>query len=273
MKVNKLFNLSILAGGSFLGLGVASMFFTFTVDGGERALMFDSITGSGVRDRVIGEGIHFRFPLLYEPIKFSVRYNFKEIEAKTSARDLQIVNIRVRILEKPDEDHLKKLYLDQRQNYAEKVLPNITHEIIKAVVARYNPDELITQRENLSHEIKHNLVARAKEFHIIIKDVSVLHIEFSPEYRQAIENKLVSQQVAERAKFIVQKSEQEKKITIINAEAESESANLINKSIKEYGNAFIELKKLETAEAMMNNFSGSKHISFVPSTSNFLYKI
>lgn len=271
--MKSVFNFSILAGSSIIGIAAMSSFFTFTVDGGERAIMFDSITGKGVREDVLGEGIHFKFPLLYEPIIFPIRYNFKEIETKTSARDLQIVNIKVRILEKPDEEHLRKLYLDQRQNYAEKVLPNITHEIIKAVVAKYNPDELITQRENLSAEIKQSLVARAKEFHIIVKDVSVLHIEFSNEYRQAIENKLVSQQNAERAKFIVQKSEQEKKITIINAEAESESANLINKSIQEYGNAFIELKKLETAEAIMNNLAGTKNVSFVPNSSNFLYKI
>ncbi len=71
-------------------------------------------------------------------------------------------------------------------------------ETIKAVVARYNPDQLITQREKVSQEIKQILVTKAKEFNIILDDVAILHIEFSKEFRDAIEAKQVSQQMAER---------------------------------------------------------------------------
>jgi len=41
--------------------------------------------------------------------------------------------------------------------------------------------------------------------------------------------------MAERAKFIVMKSEEEKKLTIIRAEAESESAKIFNNAINTYG--------------------------------------
>jgi len=41
--------------------------------------------------------------------------------------------------------------------------------------------------------------------------------------------------MAERAKFIVMKSEEEKKLTIIRAEAESESAKIFNNAINQYG--------------------------------------
>lgn len=273
--INKVLNSMIYLGGGLFFMGLGALKFSFVVDGGQKALMFDAITGRGVRDKVYGEGIHFRIPFLYEPIIFSVRLNPTIIETKTPARDLQLIDITVRILEKPDEENLKKLYIDQRQNYAQKVLPSITHETIKAVVARYNPDELITQRENVSMEIRQGLVNRAKEFNIIINDVAIVHIEFSKEYRQAIENKQVSQQMAERAKFIVMKSEQEKRVTVIRAEAESESAKLFNLAIAEYGNAFLELKKLETALSIVENVSKSENISFLPSgqNSNFLYKI
>lgn len=273
----KLFNKLTYFGLGLIGLGVLSSQFTFVVDGGERAIMFDSLF-SGVRDKVHGEGIHFRIPLIYEPIIFSVRYKPLEIVTSTPARDLQIVDISVRILEKPIEENLKKLYLDQRQDYAKKVLTNITHETIKAVVARYNPDELITQRQNISLEIRQALVTRAREFNILVRDVAIIHIEFSKEYRQAIENKQVSHQMAERAKYIVQKSEQEKKITIIKAEAESESAKLFNEAIEKYGSAFLELKKLNTACEIVENVANSPNISFLPSSNekggaNFLYQI
>ena len=47
-------------------------------------------------------------------------------------------------------------------------------------------------------EIKQILITKAKEFNIIIDDAAILHIEFSKEYRDAIEAKQVSQQMAER---------------------------------------------------------------------------
>lgn len=279
--LKKLFNSMIYTGSGLVLGGVMMSFCTFVVDGGEKALMFDAVTGSGVSQKVLGEGIHFRIPKIYEPIIFSVRMNPHVIEAKTPARDLQLVNISVRILERPDEQFLTKLYIDQRQNYAERVLPSITHEIIKAVVARYNPDQLITQREKVSNEIKQGLVSKAKEFNVILDDVAIIHIEFSKEFRDAIEAKQVSQQMAERAKFIVQKSEEERKLTIIKAEAESESAALFNMAIEKYGRAFLELKRLEAAREIVDNLRHSKNVVYIPNSnntgsssgSNFLFKI
>jgi prohibitin 1 len=254
-------------------------FFFFVVDGGEKALMFDAITGKGVGTKVLSEGIHFKIPVFYQPIIFSVRMNPHIIETKTPAKDLQIVNITVRILEKPDEEYLSKLYLSQTLKYAERVLPNITHETIKAVVARYNPDQLITQREKVSLEIRQGLVAKAKEFNIILDDVAIIHIEFSKEYRDAIESKLVSQQLAEKAKFVVMKAEEEKKITIIKAEGESESARILNVSIEKHGRAFLELKRLEAAREIVENLSKAANVTYMPNSgssgdgSKFLFKI
>lgn len=196
--LTKLFNKSIQLGSSLIGAGVLMSFCTFVVDGGEKAIMFDTISGRGVGQKILGEGIHFRIPKLYEPIIFSVRMTPHIIDSKTPAKDLQLVSITVRILERPNEKNLTKLYLDQRQNYAERVLPNVTNEIIKAVVARYNPDQLITQRERVSTEIKQGLITKALEYNVIIDDVAIIHIDFSKEYREAIESKQVSQQMAER---------------------------------------------------------------------------
>ena len=282
--LTKLFDRLIMAGSAFGAAGLALSFCTFTVDGGEKALMFNALKG-GVGERVYGEGIHFRIPRIYEPIVMSVRMTPHVIESKTSAKDLQLINITVRILERPDVEFLSKLYIDQTIKYADRVLPNLTTEIIKQVVARYNPEQLITQREKVSIEIKQGLVAKAKQFNIIIDDVAIIHIEFSREFREAIEAKQVSQQMAERAKFIVQKSEEEKKLAIIRAEAESESARIFNESIEKHGRAFLELKRLEAAREIVENLSRSKNVTYLPSSSagnsqggddkgmNFLYKL
>ena len=72
----------------------------------------------------------------------------------------------------------------------------------KSVVACYNASELLTKREAVSNEIRSRLIARAKEFNIILEDVSITHLNFSPVYNAAVESKKVAEQEAERAKCV-----------------------------------------------------------------------
>jgi len=52
--------------------------------------------------------------------------NPHNIDSKTPARDLQIINISIRVLERPDAEFLPDLYLTQQKNYADRILPNIS---------------------------------------------------------------------------------------------------------------------------------------------------
>jgi prohibitin 2 len=75
------------------------------------------------------------------------------------------------------------------------------------------------------------LVQRAKDFQIIVDEVSIPHLEFSKDYTAAVEAKQVAQQDAERAKYIVVKALEEKKAIVIKAEGEARSGKLILENI------------------------------------------
>ena len=70
-----------------LGLGLIGTRFIFVVDGGERALIFNKI--SGIQKTVYGEGMHFKVPLLMAPRFMEVRTRPRMINSITGTRDMQ----------------------------------------------------------------------------------------------------------------------------------------------------------------------------------------
>jgi len=58
-----------------------------------------------------------------------------------------MVSITLRVLSKPDVDHLPRIYQSLGMDYDERVLPSIGNEVLKSIVAQFDAAELITQRE------------------------------------------------------------------------------------------------------------------------------
>merc|ERR1712060_622117 len=127
-----------------------------------------------------------------------------------------------------------------------------------------------THREHVSQQVREAIVSRAKQFNILMDDVSLAHLTYGKEFARAIEDKQVAEQEAERQKFVVQRSEQERQATVIRSEGEAEAAQMISEALKEHGSGLIEVRRIDAAKEIADGLAKSPNVMYLPAGQQML---
>merc|ERR1711871_196765 len=218
----------------------------YNVIGGQRAVVYSRV--SGVQMETKSEGMHFKWPWLERPTIFNVKFEPYLLRTMSGSRDLQMVDMQLRVLCRPDPGRLPQIFREVGADYREKVLPSIVNEVLKAEVARHNATQLIKSREQISQEIKRVLTKRANDFGILVQDVSITHLQFSQTYMASVEAKQVAEQEAMAVK--------------IKAEGEAESAVAIGDAMKD-NPGYLQLRRIEAARDISTTISKSANNTYL----------
>jgi len=87
---------------------------------------------------------------------------------------------------------------------------------------------------------------------------------FGKEFTKAVEEKQIAQQEAERARFVVEKAEQERQANVIRAEGEAEAAETISKAVAKSGDGLIMIRRIETQKEIAQMLARNPNVSYLP---------
>jgi prohibitin 2 len=167
------------------------------VDAGNRGILLHF--GAVDTSMSLDEGLHFVVPFRDNVIQMEVRTQ-KIVESATSAsKDLQDVSTQVALNYHINPDKAQVVYRQLGYDYANRVIVPAIQESVKQVTARFNAEELITNRETVKNQIEEQVRARLVPYNIIVDALSITEFAFSQQFTTAVEAKVEAQQRALQA--------------------------------------------------------------------------
>jgi regulator of protease activity HflC (stomatin/prohibitin superfamily) len=181
----------------FVLIGIFSAF--RAVDTGKIGVVtqYGRVTG-----RELNEGLSLVLPYgLNSVTVYDVKVQKEIADTQAATKDLQDVTAEVVLNYHLNRGEVSKIHQTVGEFYKDKVVSPALSETFKGASAKYNASELITERAALKKDVYEQLRDRLGKYGVIVDDVSITNFKFSESFANAIEDKQVAQQNAERAKF------------------------------------------------------------------------
>lgn len=206
-----------------------------------------------VQDSTISEGLNWKIPFIEKIVRIDCRTQKLEIISNAGSKDLQTVDLAIAVNYNVEKEVANKIYQEIGINYDSIIIEPAIQEALKAVVAQYTAEELITLRNEVSEKMQIALTEKIGELGFNVTSFNITDLDFSAEYNAAIEKKQVAEQEAKTAEYKLQKTQVENEEKIKVAETEAKVMELKNSQITD---RTLELKQLEVMESMISKWNG-----------------
>jgi regulator of protease activity HflC (stomatin/prohibitin superfamily) len=197
-----------------------------------------------VENRVLGEGVHFITPFAEQVVQMEVRTQKFQAEASAASNDLQEVQTVIALNYRIDPQQANMIYQALGVNYADRVISPTIQESVKASVAKFNAEELITKRASakavIAGAIRNTLAAN----NVQVQNVFITDFKFSSAFSTQIEQKVVAFQkflteqnnlraIQVVANQTVAQAEGQARATAAKASGESQAIKIITQQLRE----------------------------------------
>lgn len=228
------------------------------IGAGQRGVVFNIF--SGVEERIMGEGVNWKIPIVEQVTVFDVRVQKDTSTSSAASRDMQIVTTEVAVNYHLDASKVQWLFQQIGPNYKDRIIMPAVQEAIKANTALYPAEEIITKRPELRTKIYEMLDVRLKPYYITLDAMSITNIDFTEEYNKAIEQKQVAEQNAKKADYDLTRVKLEAQQQLAVKQVEAEALRLQKEQVTP---DLIQLRQVEVQMAMAQKWNGVMPVNYM----------
>jgi prohibitin 2 len=197
-----------------------------------------------VENRVLGEGWHFIIPFAEQVIQLEVRTLKYQAEASAASNDLQEVQTVIALNYHIDPNDANAIFQQLGADYSDRIIAPTIQESVKASVAKFNAEELITKRETAKGVIADAIRNTLSHRDIVVETVFITDFKFSQAFADQIEQKVVAFQkylteqnnlraIQVIANQTVVQAEAQARANIAKANGESQAIKIINEQLRQ----------------------------------------
>lgn len=217
----------------------------YTVQAGQRAVMFRKFSGGLDKQNIIGPGFNFKAPW-NDVYIYDVTEN--QIEETMDVLDKNGLNINVDVTLRfhPQYDSIGEIYETFQRDYVQRLVIPEMRSTVRQVMGRFTAEEIYsTKRAEVEGAIKSETegILGAPGNNIVMRALLIRSIKLPEQIGLAIENKLKQEQEALAYQFRLDKEKSEAERKRIAAEGEARANSIINSSLTD------ELLKMRGIEA------------------------
>ncbi len=228
-----------------------AVFNPFTVvDAGHTGVV---VNLGAVSDKTFTEGFHFKVPVIQTVKQVDNRIQKLEVDTASASKDLQTVKSKIAVNFRVKPEQSAYLYKNVGIRYEETIISPATQEIIKAVTARYTAEQLITDRQKVSDDMKQMLTEKVGAYGLVVDNLNVINFDFSEEFNKAIEAKQTAQQLALKAEQDLTRVKVEAEQKVAQAEAE---ARALKAQRQEITPDLLKLREIEATMKAIEKWNG-----------------
>ncbi|HWP34604.1 MAG TPA: prohibitin family protein [Thermodesulfobacteriota bacterium] len=215
------------------------------IEAGHRGVVFNVF--EGVRPRPLDAGLHLVLPVVNQVTSYDVRSQTYSMVAggedgarkgqsdtlwATTADGLK-VGLDVTVRYRPDPGRLPELHATIGPDYEEKVVRPQIRNVARMVVAEHPVADVYGRsRAAIQRQIFDQLKGAFARDGIVLEDVLLRNIAFSPDFEKAVEAKLTAAQKVQELEFMVQQARMRAEARQREAAGEAAAFEIVTRTIE-----------------------------------------
>src|SRR5919109_285643 len=145
-----------------------------------------------IENRVLGEGLHFIIPFAEQVVQLEVRTLKFQADASAASNDLQEVATTIALNYHIDPSKANVIYQQLGADYADRIIAPTIQESVKAGVAKFNAEQLITNRSIVNGVIDQTISKTLSARDITAETIFITDFKFSQAFANQVESKVVA---------------------------------------------------------------------------------